>query len=193
MDPEHYSEDSSEYLLVFRRLLHYGLVPVLVLLLVVLYLEFFAHLGHGLHQKLTLAENVILLYFVLEVMTDFILFEDTREFFSKKWFDILLVIPFLQTFRAMGRAGKALRGIRLFRSLQVAQMSNVGRTLKTLRLGKSAQKVLKTVPKVQKFLHLVRKLPYIIRTLPRVQSAIHLLSRAKQVGTRVLQSALRFR
>jgi len=206
MESKHYSDDSSRYLLGFGRALHYCLVPILVLLTAVLYLEFFAHVGHGLHEKLKFAEKLILFYFVMEVGTDFMLFEDKREFLSEKWFDILLIIPFLQTFRAVGRAGRLLRGVKAFKSLQLVQLSGVANSLQTIRvgkvplvagfvagegaggirLGKALPKFLKSVPKVQKFLHFLRELPSIIGYVPRAQSVIYLYTQSKLIGSKLI-------
>lgn len=199
MEHEHYRENPSPYLLKFREVLHYLLIPVLVGIVAVLYLEFFAHVGHSLHEKLKMAEKLILFYFVAEVGTDFVLFEDKRTFLSEKWFDILLILPFLQAFRAAGRAGQFLRGVKAFKSVQLFQLPNLARTSKMIRLGelpvaagfvagegargiklgKALPKLLKYVPKVQKLVHFVREIPTLLQYLPGVQSVVYLLTQVK--------------
>lgn len=205
MEQEHYSNEASPYLLAVRQGLQYLLVPVLMLLVVVLYLEFFAHVGHAVHEKLKLAEQLILLFFIAEVGTDFVLFEDKRTFLRKKWFDILLIIPFLQAFRAVGRAGRLFRGLQAARSLQVMQLSAIGSVVPAVKLGRiplvagavagegsagirsmrALSKLLKSLPKVQKLLHFLRELPVVARYLPRLEliagRASRLFSRSKQL------------
>jgi len=199
MEREYYRENPSPYLLKFREALHYLLIPVLTGIVIVLYLEFFAHVGHSLHEKLKLAEKLILFYFVAEVGTDFVLFENKRTFLSEKWFDILLILPFLQAFRAVGRAGQFFRGVKAFKSVQLLQLPNLARTAKMLRfgeipvaaglvagegargirLGKAVPKLLKTIPKVQKLIHFVREMPTLLQYVPSIQSVVYLLTQVK--------------
>jgi hypothetical protein len=206
MNTDYYSEDPSKYLLKFRAILHYLLIPILILLVVVLYFEFFAHLSHSAHKKLKIAERIILVYFIGEVTTDFVLFDDKREFFSEKWFDILLIIPFLQTFKAVGQVGRAFQGIKIFKSLQLSELTQASRLTKTvkfseiplvagtivgestrgLRLADLFPKFLKSVPKLQKFLHFLRGLPELIKHIPNIQSIVYLTTQTKLVMKKLM-------
>lgn len=102
---------------------------VLVFLFVVLYLEFFASLSHSQHQLVLLAERGILLYFILEIFVDFLIYEDNRKFFKNKWFDILLVLPFLSI----------MRGFRGLKVLKLGKSSKAGKVIKIAKHGKKAQ------------------------------------------------------
>jgi hypothetical protein len=185
----YYSDDNPEPLLKCRELLHYLLLPVILSILVVLYLEFFRDVGHALHQKLVLAERAILLYFVAEVGLDFVLFEDKVEFFKEKWFDILLILPFLAMFRAAGRLGRVFQGMR---SLQLIQLGEIplaagfvaGEGAQGARMVK-ASKIAKYVPKFQKTLHLLRELPSVLSYIPKVQSIVYIVTETKRSASQI--------
>lgn len=186
-----YSDENPWVLLRFRELLHYLLVPVMLLLVVVLYLEFFGHVGHTVHQRLVLAERLILAYFVAEVGADFILFESKTEFLREKWFDILLILPFLAVFRSVGRLGKMAKGVRTLKSIKVLQLGEVpvaaGLVASEGSAGLRLAKLGKYVPKFQKLMHLFREVPKFYTYVPNAQSVVYLVTQAKQYGGRLLQ------
>lgn len=107
------------------------MLPVLVALLAVLYLEFFAHLSHRQHVWLLRVEKVILGYFVLEILVDFTLYKKNREFFRHKWVDILLVLPFFAVL-------KSLRGLKLLKFLKPAKPAKAAKAGKAVKTGKAA-------------------------------------------------------
>lgn len=200
MHREHYVDDPHRVLLGCRRGLHILLIPVLVLLVAVLYLELIAtHVGHSLHAILKLAERAILLYFAAEVGLDLLLFEDTRTFLRKKWFDILLILPFLNVFRAAGRAGRVLRGFSALRGLRLAQLPIIADALRAtrlaeipilarivaidtgrgLRLLRELEELIKVLPKIQKVLHFIRGLPSALHYLPKANVLVGLATKAK--------------
>jgi hypothetical protein len=177
----YYSENNPEILLRVRELLHYLLVPVILAIVVVLYLEFFREVGHALHEKLVVAERAILFYFVAEVSLDFVLFDDKREFFREKWFDILLILPFLAAFRAAGRMGRVFQGMRSLQVLQVGEVPIVAGMV--AGEGMKGVKIAKYVPKMQKLLHLLRELPAVTSYIPRIQSIVYLGTEAKRFAS----------
>lgn len=58
-----------------------------------------------------------------------------EDIFEGKWFDILLIIPFLQAFRAAGRIGRLFRGLKAFKSLRAFQFAGMANSIGFIGLG----------------------------------------------------------
>lgn len=147
----------SERLYRAHTLLDRLMPAVLVLLFAVLYLEFFASLTHAQHKIVLLAERGILLYFVLEIFVDFLIYEDNRKFFRNKWFDILLVLPFLSIMRGL----RGLKILKLGKSAKAGKVAKGGKAVKGVKMarhGKKMQHVTKFLKKSrEKLLELLKE------------------------------------
>lgn len=88
-----------------------ALLPVIGLILAILYLEFFVELSHFHEGVLLVMEDAVLVYFVIEIVIDLIIYEDHRKFLRDRWIDILLVLPFLRMVRVLRFAGRFTRAL----------------------------------------------------------------------------------
>lgn len=130
-----------------------ALMPlILIVLFVVLYLEFFVNLNHFQHELVLIAQRVILVYFILEIFFEFLVYEDNRKFFRHKWFDILLVLPFLSVMKGL----RGLKFLKLGKSAKAGKAAKGGKAVKGAKIakhGKKAQHVTKFFKKSwEKFL-----------------------------------------
>lgn len=143
----------SERLYRVHTLLDYLMPAVLVLLFVVLYLEFFVNLTHPQHQVVLVVERGILLYFVLEIFVDFLIYEDNRKFFKNKWFDILLVLPFLSVMRGL----RGLKILKLGKPIKAGKVAKSGKAVKGVKVAKQGKKAQHTTKFFKKSWEKVRK------------------------------------
>lgn len=105
-------------------------VSILLLILVsvgLLILEIAAPPADSTRQNLELANDLILLVFLVELVLRWLVSSSTRRFFSEYWIDILALLPLLRVFRL----GRAFRLVRLFRLLSLGALVN--RQLATLQ------------------------------------------------------------
>lgn len=165
---QHLKEESRLYAL--KHAIDALLPVILVALPVVLYLEFFADLTHAQHEWVLLVERVILFYFVLELAVDLALYENNRTFLKHKWFDILLVIPFLTVFREVTRLLrflKLLKPVKPVKAVKTAKGAKVAKTAKGVKGARAlkARKHLKRVKIGQKITKTVKKGKRLIREL----------------------------
>ena len=130
----------SEMLYRVHSFLDYLMPIVLMFLFYVLYLDFFVDLNHSQHQFLLTAERAILIYFIFEIFVDFLIYENNREFLKNKWFDILLVLPFLSILRGF-------RGLKVLKLGKSAKTSKIAKGMKFAKHGKKAQHSTKFIKK----------------------------------------------
>ena len=115
-----------------------SLMPfVLIVLFVVLYLEFFVSLNHFQHEMVIAVEHGILAYFLLEIFVEFLFYEDNREFFRHKWFDILLVLPFLSIMKGL----RGLKILKLGKPAKAGKAAKGGKVVKGAKIAKRGKKV----------------------------------------------------
>ena len=160
---KYYRDDASERLVSIYHGL-YDLLPlVLVLLMVYLPLTL---IWDVYHWGVDLLELTIIGYFATKILTGFLIYESKRTYLKKNWLDILLILPFLAAFRAVGVAAQVLRGAYIVEALGLsgmlgetalaARFAHVGRT------GRYAT-YLSEIKYLQKVLHFVKDIPLVVQ------------------------------
>lgn len=151
-DASKYIDNPPNTLLLVEKWLHKGLPLILILLFGYLGVYFFTDVSHIV---LILLENIILLYFIAEIGIAFLLYDSKRAFLKDKWLNILLVLPFLFIFRAAGRLGQAINGLRTLEAVQFIHLAE------TPLIGRAVQ----NLPKLQKAGHGVADLPKVLKKI----------------------------
>jgi hypothetical protein len=131
-------EDSRFYRT--KKFLDKLLPAVLLALIIYLYLEFLTGSSSTLHYYRIPLQYLILAYFVSEILVDFMLYEEKKEFLRDKWLDIILTMPFFTAFKGL----KVLKVVKSFKPIKGVKL---GKVLKT---GKVGQKMGKLVTKGKK-------------------------------------------
>lgn len=93
----------SEKFYSLKKFLDRLLPLVIIVLMGVLYLEFFVHLTHHQHKLVLMIERGILGYFLLELLVDLGVYRNNRKFLRHRRMDIMLVLPFFTVFRGVTR------------------------------------------------------------------------------------------
>ncbi|MFB6070044.1 MAG: hypothetical protein ABEJ76_03395 [Halanaeroarchaeum sp.] len=117
MTEREHSVSGPAWLFGLRATLHSLLPVALVAILGVLYVEYVAHL-EGLHHEVVLLQRGVMVYFVLHVAVEFVLYDDSRAFVRENWLDVLLVVPFLTAFRLAGELAQLARSARVLALLE---------------------------------------------------------------------------
>lgn len=151
---EKYTNNAPSWLYILDHKIHQLLPVVIFILIGYLGIYFFTDITHVAIEYI---ENAILGYFVAEVGIAYILYEDRWAFLKDKWVNILLIIPFLATFRAMGRLGQALNATR---GLEAANMMYIAET-------PAISRGLQQLPKLQKMGHGLLDLPKAMKKLKK--------------------------
>ena len=161
-DHDAYVDDPPSVLLKLERLLHAALPPVVALLFGYLYVVFFTDVSHPI---VGYVEKGILAYFVAEIGVAALLYEDKRRFLREKWFNILLVLPFLAAVRTASQTARlvgALRALEGFQSIALAELPVVGRVV----AGAQGWIGLNQFPYLRKMGHGIYDLPKALKKLP---------------------------
>lgn len=133
-------EDASEILLKVKNVLD-TLLPLFLLLTVLyLYIEFFVVKNSFLYSYKPLIQNLILVYFLADIIVLFWLYEDNKSFFKNHWLDIVLTVPFLTAF-------KGLKGLKLLKSVRSLK---IGKALKFVKISQKIGKIGKKSRKLKK-------------------------------------------
>lgn len=147
----------TELLYRIKHTLDKLLVLALVLIGVVLYLEFIAPSSHILYPYKNALQVTVLLYFVLELLVDFIIYEERTQFFKDRWLDILLTLPFLTAFKGVNGLLRGLTGAKALKTAKVGKAAKTGKTAKAGKLGKGVKLTQKTGKLVTKGKKLLKK------------------------------------
>ena len=124
------------------------LLPVFLILIVVyLYLDFFASSSNIIYPYKVYIQYSILTYFVADLTVLFSMYESNKKFVKNHWLDMLLTVPFITAF-------KSLRGFKLVKSAKISTVLKSGKATKSAKL---AQKTGKLVQKGRKQFKKIRK------------------------------------
>lgn len=139
----------SDTLYRLKQVLDRLLPLVLLLLIAALYYEFFVPLPPAQHHRLVTVEQLIVGYFVLELLVDLGLYRSNRKFLQDRWVDIILVLPLAASVRAAARVGRAVAGLKSVKLAKVAKVVKAGK-LKHIARGKYTRGVRHTAKAVKK-------------------------------------------
>lgn len=149
-EDKYYSDNPPKKIVWLYDLLHKILPIIVILLIVYMYVYVFRDLNH---VAMNIVEYIIISYFVGELAIAFILYENKKVFFKKKWIHILLILPFLSIFRLFGRIGILFESIRVFQSGMVLELGFISRFTNFFS----------RIPYIQKALHILVDIPKVIK------------------------------
>lgn len=141
MAEPHYDTDSMYY--PVKKHLDRLLPMMLVAVVLYLYLDLIASSQNFLYSYKAFIQYLILAYFVADIAVLFTMYEENRKFFRNHWFDILLTIPFLTTF-------KGLRGLKIVRLGKGSKLLKLAKVMKNIKVGQKIGKIIKKGRKLVK-------------------------------------------
>lgn len=136
-------KDSRPYQV--KKLIDKLLPLALTFLLIYLYLELLTPSENFFYSYKALIQYGLLIYFVVDLLALFSLYEENTVFIRNHWFDILLTVPFVTAFKGL----KGLKFLKPVKSMRI---------WKSLKLGKTAKISQKTGKLVKKGRKQLRKL-----------------------------------
>lgn len=141
-DKYDYKSETSKSLRIKKQLDR--ILPFMLLLLVFyLYLDLLGSSQSLFYSYKTHLQYLILVYFVVDLIVLFTLYEENKDFFRKHWFDILLTVPFLTAF-------KGLKGLKIIRLGKGGKFLKPTKALKGVKIGQKTGKLVKKGRKIMK-------------------------------------------
>ena len=133
-------KDSRPYQV--KKLIDRLLPAVLILLLIYLYTVFTGSGGFFYSYKAWI-QYTLLLYFVVELIALFMLYEENTVFLKNHWLDILLTVPFITALKGLKglKFAKSIKSSKLAKSVKLGRLTKI--TQKTGKLYKKGKKQLK--------------------------------------------------
>lgn len=144
-----FSDDANQHLIEAHNILHKALPVILILLLIYLYFKLISPISHPVLSYLELG---ILGFFASEIIVDFFLYENNRQFLKDKWINIILILPFFAAFRAAGRIGQLLVASRSLEILQFAWLAEIPVVARAME-GVRASRLAYYTSYIQKSMH----------------------------------------
>lgn len=105
------------------------LLPIIFILLIFYFYAVF--INDISYVNTRLLEFVIIVYFVFELVIKYLLVDSTRDFITKHWLKIILILPFLRIFRVFGVFGNFARNLRYLPYLQ--KLAKTPKLIKTTK------------------------------------------------------------
>lgn len=159
-DEKYIKESASDRMVSVYHRMYDALPVVLVLLMIYLPISLFTDIYHWSVDVLELS---IVAYFGVKILVGFIIYESKITYLKKNWLDILLILPFLAAFRAVGVVAQLLRGAYIIEALGLSgllgEASVAARFARVSRLSYVGE-----IKYVQKILHFVKDVPLVLKS-----------------------------
>ena len=119
------------------------LLPAVLILLVIYLYTVFTGSGSFFYGYKAWIQYTLLLYFVVELIALFMLYEENTVFLKNHWLDILLTLPFISALKGLKglKFAKSLKSSKLAKSIKLTKLTRI--TQKTGKLYKKGRKQLK--------------------------------------------------
>ena len=155
---------------------------LLIILLGIIIIEFFFHeLALKYHALISIADWIILAFFVIDLIFKYYRVKVLPIFLKKYWLDILAIFPFFLVFRVFEEVARVLGEVREL-PLQLQKVVHVGLEVKEVRLAEEAARATREVKEISgltrterfvRFLNPIEKIPRAVKAIPFYEDPKH--------------------